>query len=141
MSVTCKYENLFFPCFYLWLVIVLCRHPCLSLVSVEIYFSHASMVGRWQYSVGMGNLFFPCLFVWQVLLSDVLKDVGTSIMWQFLFPNCGKGIYFSSAIGCDGCWNIQTSVGIYFSTLWHRNLFSSAVMRLCYYLIRCCILW
>jgi hypothetical protein len=71
-SVTCKYGNLFFLCFYGWLVTVLRR---------------------------LGNLFFPCLYVWQVLLSDVTKDVEASYyVWEFSFPVCSIGTHFSSTL-------------------------------------------
>jgi hypothetical protein len=65
-----------------------------------------------QLSVGLG-IFFPCWCVsaWQVFLSDVVKDVETSKpLWEFIFPKCSIGIYFSSAL-----------------------------VRLCYYLIWCCM--
>jgi len=104
MSVTCKCWNLFFPCFYGWLVTVLCRY---------------------------GKFIFPCLYVWQVLLSDVVKDTGTSNVWEFIFPVCSIGIYFSSALErvyfslfmCGNLFFPVCSLGIYFS---------SALVRLCY---------
>jgi len=69
MCVACKCGNLFFPCFYGWLVTVLCR---------------------------FGKFIFSYLYVWQVLLSDVMKDVQTSyLVWEFVFPICSKRIYFS----------------------------------------------
>jgi len=77
MFVTCKCGNLFFPCFYGWLVIVLCRYE---------------------------NFFFPYLCVWQVLLSEVLKDVETSNVYgNSFFPECSIGIYFSFALCGEGC--------------------------------------
>ena len=63
--------------------------------------------------------------MWQVLLSKVLKDVGTSIVYGNTFPECSIGIYFSSAICGEGCSNIKCvwklmfpvcSIGIYFSS-------------------------
>jgi len=46
---------------------------------------------------------FPYLFVWQVLLSEVIKDVETScLVWEFMFPVCSIGIYFSSALCGEG---------------------------------------
>jgi len=46
----------------------------------------------------MRNLLFPCLYVWQVLLSEVLKDVGTFNVYGNSFPECSIGIYFSFAL-------------------------------------------
>jgi len=99
MSITCKYGNLFFLCFYGWLVTVLCRY---------------------------GKFIFPYLYVWQVLLSEVIKDVETSyLVWEFIFSECSIGIYFSSTLCGEGCGNIQyvwelmfpiCSIGIYFSS-------------------------
>jgi len=53
----------------------------------------------------MGNLF---------LLSDVVKDVGTSNVWEFIFPVCSIGIYFSSALEREFI-SLYLCVGIYFS--------------------------
>jgi len=88
MFVTCKHGNLFFPCFYMWLVTVLCRY---------------------------GKFIFPCLYVWQKLRSEVMKDVETSYyVWELMFPSYSIGIYFSSALCGEGCWNIHC-MGTYVS--------------------------
>jgi len=58
------------------------------------------------YSIG---IYFSLLYV--------VKDVGTSNVWELTFPKCSIGIYCSYALCGEGCGNIQTYVGIYFSTL------------------------
>jgi hypothetical protein len=86
-------------------------HVCHS-VSIRIYFSCASMVGWWLYSVDMGNLFFPlplCVAGTPVWCGEGCWNIQTSL-WEFIFPKCSIGIYFSSAL-----------------------------VRLCHYLICCCM--
>ena len=105
MYVTCKCGNLFFSCFYGWLVTVHCRYE---------------------------KFIFPCLYVWQVLLSDVMKDVETSyLVWEFIFPECSIGIYFSSTLCGEGCWNIQCVWELMFPICSIGIYFSSALVRLC----------
>jgi len=98
-------EIYFFPYFYMWLVTVLCRHPCLSPVSVGIYFSCASMVGWWQYSIGMEIYFFS-------------------------LPLCVAGILVWC---CEGCWNILSCGNLFFPVCSLGIYFSSTLVRLCHF--------
>jgi len=46
-------------------------------VGMRIYFSHTIMHGDRD----------PFAYVWQVLLSNIVKDAGTSYrVWEFIFP-------------------------------------------------------
>jgi len=81
--------------------------------------------------------------VWQVLLSDVVKDVGTSKpVWDIIYPwyeDCSIGIYFSSAL-VRVYYSLFYFVEIYFFPVCSIIIyFSAALVRLCYYLIRCCM--
>jgi len=65
------------------------------------------------------------------LLSDVVKDVGTSNVWKFIFPVCSIGIYFSSALErvyfslfmCGNLFFPICSLGIFFLCFCETMLF------------------
>jgi len=106
-------------------------------------------------------IFFPCLYVWQILLSEVLKDVGTSNVYGNSFPECSIGIYFFSALErilyspfycledlffflayvwqvflSDGAKDVETSnlyENLFFPIYSIEIYFSSAIVRLCYW--------
>ena len=116
MQVTCKCGNLFFPYFYGLLVTVLCRFGNLFfLTSLCGRYSCLKLKRMLKHPILYENLCFLSVayeFIFPLLY--VVKDVGTSNVWELTFPKCSIGIYFSSALCGEGCWNIHC-MGTYVS--------------------------